>query len=273
VLDDFLDRKLYMELVESFPEGVLTRKMGANFFADLDSSRDSRAIREAVSTSPAWRSLIRQVTTRKFRTELLSYFRMELTRVRGAEEVNRLSSGNTEVKVGFHLSRSGYILSPHTDTGAKLVTIILYLATNEEDSLVEAGTNFYRPIEKLAGKQFLSELLFREGKVLPAEMTEVFGVSLDRVYGAEDSHEKVKSALEAFDSIHERSSQLGYRPNRAVAFVKSNFSWHDVRLIDVPPHFLRKSFYINFMIQPRRSPKVGKKIGSRLRLWDQQRIS
>lgn len=268
VLDDVHNRHFYVELVDSFPEVALTHKMGANYFADFDSSRDSQTIREVASASPAWKSLIREVTSRKFRTSLLFYFRTELTRVRGVEEVNRLNSGNTEVKVGFHLSRNGYVLSPHTDTGAKLVTIILYMATNEEDSLVEAGTNFYCPIEKVAGDQFLSKLLSKAGKLLPQGTSEVFGVSLDRVYGTHDNHEQVAVALEEFDRIHQRSSQLGYQPNRAVAFVKSNYSWHDVRLVDVPPNFLRKSFYINFMIKPSGPPNAGKSFASWLRFWE-----
>jgi hypothetical protein len=266
VSDCVFELDTYERLVAEFPLSELRQKMGLTYFADMDSARSPEAIAQVVKHSKLWKLLIRQVTSKEFRSSLIRRFEAELIDVRGAESIKRLKASNTEVKVGFHLSRRGYLLSPHTDTGQKLITIILYLPPVHEALVKAAGTNFYSPIDVPTGEAFLEKLLSIDGKAPHAQHPRVFGVSLDRVYGKEDYSTDLNFKLKEFDALHRRSTHVSYQPNRALAFVKSNLSWHDVRLEDSPVEFLRRSFYINFTAKTGSSLSFGKGIVNRFKV-------
>lgn len=246
---EFLEPESYVEMVATFPTVEMKSKMGERYFSEIDSERHRKEFLSVVSKFRSWSSLFRDVSGFRFRRALLTHFRRELSQIRGVDSIRNLRLSDTEVKCSFHLSRNGYLLAPHTDTGLKLITIILYLPDSDE-VLVGAGTRFYRSRDAEAGAQFMASLLTDQDKQELAAPYGVVGPSLSRVYSADGATQQVLKEIERFDAVHECILETSFTANQSVLFIKSNHSWHDVRLKDLQPTQLRKSFVINFSAVP-----------------------
>jgi hypothetical protein len=246
---------LFRSLVESFPTEHLNEKMGEAYFAEIDSERHGNEFRQIMHTRSEWNKLFRFVTSSKFRSQLLQRFSTELHDLRGTEMMTGLRSSDTEVKCSFHMSRNGYLLSPHTDTGKKMITIVIYVGEFNEE-LIGAGTRFYRARSQKLGSEYLQELLDDDDRKELEKPNGIVGVNIGRVYSAGDRTLELQEHLKRFDSIHDCVFECGFRGNRAVLFIKSNTSWHDVRLESVSNGQFRRTFVVNFSLTQSRRSKI-----------------
>lgn len=256
VSEEIIAPDLFRSLIESFPTEDLNEKMGEGYFAEIDSARHGTEFRQIMRTRFEWNKLFRDVTSSKFRRQLLQRFSLDLHDIRGTEMMMGLGSLGTEVKCSFHMSRNGYLLSPHTDTGRKLITIVIYVGEHNQE-LIGAGTRFYRARNQELGNGYLQGLLDDDDRKELAKPNGIVGASVSRVYSAGDRTPELQEELERFDAIHDCVFECEFNGNRAVLFIKSNTSWHDVRLETVADVQFRRSFVINFSLaQSRRSKLV-----------------
>jgi hypothetical protein len=242
-------KEFYQKILASFPTSEMRSNMSDRFFAEIESARHRKEFHSVIAKSKQWSSIYKEVTSPRFRRALLQHFGRELCEFRGVDQVRNLRVSDTEVKCSFHLSRNGYLLAPHTDTGLKLITIIIYLLGSEEE-LVGAGTRFYKARDDKAGEQYLRSLLDDEDRRELDAPFGIFGAGLERVYEVDNRTTEVLEEIKRFDMIHERILETPFVSNRSVIFIKSNDSWHDVRLDSLQDGQLRKSFVINFSAVP-----------------------
>lgn len=255
VSEEIFAPELFRSLVESFPTEELSEKMGEAYFAEIDSARHGTEFRQLMRTRSEWNKLFRFVTSSKFRRQLLQRFSLELNDLRGTETMMDIGSSGTEVKCSFHMSRNGYLLSPHTDTGNKVITIVIYIGEYNEE-LIGAGTRFYRARSQELGSEYLQGLLDADDRKELEKPYGIVGASVGRVYSAGDRTPELQEELMRFDSIHDCVFECGFKGNRAVLFIKSNTSWHDVRLESATNGQFRRSFVINFSLAQSRRSKI-----------------
>lgn len=251
VSEEIFAPDLYRVLAESFPTAALKEKMAETFFAEIDSNRHRTEFKQILQSSTGWNKVFQHVTTSRFRRQLLQQFCTEISEVRGVESMSSIKLLDTEVKCSFHMSRNGYLLSPHTDTGKKLITVVIYIDDRNQE-LISAGTRFYRARDQALGKDYLQGLLDDDDRQEFSRPDGIVGASVGRVYAAGDRSPELLEELKRFDSIHDCVFECGFRGNRAVLFIKSNTSWHDVRLESMEDGQFRRSFVINFSLSPYR---------------------
>ena len=247
--DKLFPSELFGELLQTFPQDELEELMGDNFFAEMDSDRHQEQFKKFIEKTPVWKRLYREVSHRNFKRALLARFDRELTDIRGTKAVNSFRTIDTEVKCSFHLSRNGYLLSLHTDTGMKMVTVVIYLH-EEGTELPGAGTRFYQAEDAAAGLDYIRGLLDDKGQCELDRPFGVVGVAVGRVYQQADITEETLRQVKTFDSLHKCALEVPFVGNHAVLFIKSNDSWHDVRLEHLQDDEYRKSFVINFSLVP-----------------------
>jgi hypothetical protein len=244
-----VNQELYRELLATFPSSEMKSEMGERFFSEIDSDRHPKQFRSVVAKSKQWRSIWDEVSRPKFRQALLQRFHRQLCEIHGEDKIRQLRVSDTQVKCSFHCSRNGFLLAPHTDTGLKLITIIFYLAEVGEE-LTGAGTRFYRARVATAGDQYIRDLLDDEDKRRLEDPFGIVGVALERIYAPYDRGHNGLGGIQQFDDVHECILQTEFVSNRMILFIKSNNSWHDVRLEALPDAQFRKSFVINLLAVP-----------------------
>lgn len=268
VTDQALSRDLYVELSNTFPAAEMKERMGNGYFSEIDSARHRVDFDRVLKSRPEWKQLYRAVSRSKFKEELLHHFKQDLESIRGPRELARVTSNNTEVKCSFHMSRRGYLLSPHTDTGKKMITIVIYLG-DAGNEMVGAGTRFYQASDSVKGREFMLSLIDDDDRLELDRPYGVVGAGVGRVYESQDRTPEVDSAIQRFDSLHKCTFESRFQGNRAVLFIKSNYSWHDVRLDTLPEGVMRQSFVINFSVassaNPNRLKRFIRELNQRLR--------
>lgn len=261
VADSLFEVATYTKLNAVFPTEVMKKMMGDRYFAEIDSERHQSCFEEIVASQLAWTRLTSAVSSRRFKKRLLSKFKADLLAVRGERAISRMVPRNTEIKCSFHLSRNGYLLSPHTDTGKKLITIVVYLG-DLDTSLNGAGTRFYGARDPVRGKEFLLTLLDSKDKIQIEEPYGIVGVAIDRVYGSTDLSPEIEGKINHFDALHQVLLETSFVGNSAVLFIKSNNSWHDVRLSSLHDGQLRRSFVINFYLRESVTKRIVNRVTS-----------
>jgi hypothetical protein len=257
---------IFGQLVRQFPLDEMLAQMGSGYFSEIDSARHPALFAQITRRFPVWKHLFREVSSNNFKRSLTARFESELVEIRGEAQVRGLRLSDTEIKCSFHLSRNGYLLSPHTDTGMKMITIVFYLH-DEGDEIKGAGTRFYSAREPSAGLEYLRGLLDDENLLELDRPFGVVGAGVERVYQVSDRTVQVMNEVRRFDMIHDCILEVPFVGNRAVLFVKSNESWHDVRLESLDEHQLRKSFVVNFSIVPQNQRNLKARIRRRLHSW------
>lgn len=253
VTDEALSRDLYVELSNTFPAVEMKERMGNGFFSEIDSARHRADFDRVLKSRPEWKQLYRAVSRSKFKEELLHHFKQDLELIRGSKGLARVTPQNTEVKCSFHMSRRGYLLSPHTDTGKKMITIVIYFGDSSNE-MVGAGTRFYQANDPVKGREFMVSLIDNDDRLELDRPYGVVGAGVGRVYKSQDRTPEVDSEIRRFDSLHKCTFESRFQGNRAVLFIKSNYSWHDVRLDTLPEGVMRQSFVINFSLSSSASP-------------------
>lgn len=256
VLKEALPQTLYERLSDGFPTVELQEKMGHGFFADIDSGRHAKEFNHILGNKPLWNKLVQGLMAKKFQKSLVEQFQSDLNEIRRSQN---LFSQDTVVKCAFHLSRNGYLLSPHTDTGNKVITIIIYFG-DEDQQLVGAGTRFYRASNPTVGMEYVRSLCNDDDRKLLDHYNGVIGVAVGRVYEEKDRTPELEAEIHRFDSIYNCVFESRFMGNQAVLFIKSNTSWHDVRLESLASNQFRRSFVINFYLSTDKRRSLFKKL-------------
>jgi hypothetical protein len=136
---------------------------------------------------------------------------------------------STRVELGFEFSilYNGDAIPPHTDHVDKLLSLMIYFPTSEEQARAPLGTEFWRGRDgRLPRSQWDSDLL--------------------------DTDEAAE-----FYEHHEMYYQVPFQPNVLVGFIKSDVSWHGLRPLELGPDEERRGLVINLYCRtPARRKKV-----------------
>lgn len=135
----------------------------------------------------------------------------------------------TRVELGFEFSilNNGDAIPPHTDNVDKLLSMMIYFPTSEEQARAPLGTEYWRG---------------RDGQ-LPRSCW--------------DSGLLASDEAAQFYEQHEMYYQVPYQPNVLVGFIKSDISWHGLRPLELGPDEERRSLVINLY---HRTPARRKKV-------------
>lgn len=135
----------------------------------------------------------------------------------------------TRVELGFEFSilNNGDAIPPHTDNVDKLLSLMIYFPTSEEQARAPLGTEFWRG---------------RDGRLPQSQWDS----------GLLDTDESAE-----FYEHHEMYYQVPFQSNVLVGFIKSDISWHGLRPLELGPDEERRGLVINLY---HRTPARRKKV-------------
>lgn len=228
-LDDFLPADAYAALASSFPDDSYfagESEGGKRYF----SSRRARSLfLQFRQQHPLWNQLLCAFESDAFVRDLNRMARRALVEARGLSGLKawRLDAEvpagwqarfTQPAQVEFQFSRLGvgsYVL-PHTDSGAKLASLMLYFPSADWQEAYGGGTEFYRPKRTILEENWANA-------EFPFEEMATFATT-------------------------------GFCPNRLAVFLKSKNSFHGVPPVRCPRHMTRDSLNINVLVRkPKRS--------------------
>lgn len=225
--DNFLPADVYERLRQRFPTDSWFQNETYGNKRYFSSHHHRTLFEDFCRSDPLWRDLFDGLRSRIFVRDLKRVVWRGLFRSRGPRglKVWRDAAPGASflarkliqpIRLEFQFSRMGrgtYIL-PHTDSGAKLVSLLLYFADPRWRTEYGGGTQFYCPKNSALEENWSNEKATYED-VTPFETK-------------------------------------AFVPNRLVVFLKSKNSYHGVPPVDCPEGMTRDS--LNFNIDIRRPP-------------------
>lgn len=218
VIENFFERELYEKLRESFPK--------VDFFDDNSGYGKQKfhnyasRFQKFVATEPLWNEVFRWFDSMEFIEDVRPLILDELERVRGPvvrgewikttySTKDKYAKGQFPVAVTCEFSRlgRGSSVPPHTDSTAKLFSLLVYFAPDDWKKEYGGGTDFYSTRNPKWQSNWYN-------------------------------YQTGFSAVNTVESWE-------YVPNRAVFFVKNENSWHGVRPLECPADMSRNSFLVN----------------------------
>ena len=225
-----MDEATYKELVDNFPSADIFesfQEMGKQGQKLTLSERENRKVYEQfVDSHPVWKEFHRWIKSDDFVygvMEMLKehYLDLGFERGHGMERVvrrlkdlvrGRYNLRDSGLRARFEFSAlpsNGGNLPPHTDSPAKVATIIVSMAKEGEwDESLGGGTDVNVPKDDRNRYNFMNTM----------------------------------TPFEDMEVVH----TYEFKPNQAVLFIKTHDSWHSVRPIKgTDPTMLRKTLTIN----------------------------
>lgn len=222
MVDDYLPAELYAAARAEFPVGCKTDRY-SNRKMVFSEHRHPDEVAAFLADDEVWRRLIDFFGGDTFLQDLRRYLGPALVHARGPAGAMRWRRRDAQpvlpvidrpVTFGYEFSLldDGAYLYPHTDSPAKLVSLLLYFPTDDWRPEFGGSTDLYTPKNPRHGRNWANRNL-----------------------GFEDVELAVQSA---------------FRPNRLFGFVKAANSLHGVAPIACGPDRLRLSFNFNVLIDP-----------------------
>jgi hypothetical protein len=230
-IDDFLPEALYRRLYQTFPspdELLLKTEYGNKSI--MSSWRERERFEAFCRERSAWRQVVQLFEHPRFVQDAQDFLRAPIVEARGLRGHRRWSfrTGGLrmpwEVPVRtdfeFSLLRTGTLITPHSDSRKKLVSMLLYLPDPRWQDVYGGSTRLFRPIDEKARSRWCRWNM---------------------------NHVPDKDR-DAFYREMEPGSECEFRPNRLLLFIKSECSFHDMKMIQCPEDILRTSFNVNFNV-------------------------
>ena len=239
-IENFLDDSEYQIIENNFPDDEIDKiKTDSGFKKGFD-SRDE--VFKSLKNKNLAIEILEKKFDEKFCTDLIKKLKKELlfSRFNNLSDLTNLKNlysiirkpkiVSKEIKKNFiqkflysHFQRlitfsymyKGSFLHPHTDQKSKLLSLMLYFPSKNLENK-KIGTTFYN--SKL--KNFYNDI------------TGLFD-------------EKNKTT---FKENLEETITFPFKKNNLYCFIKSEFSWHSVKKLDIPIDEVRKSVLINIKI-------------------------
>ena len=225
-----IEPTLYGELVANWPSTELFRQMPelGNKFA-LSEKFNRKQYYSVIRSNPAWKDFYQWVKSRDFIYGVMNTLLEHHIDLGHAKRANAYQSAIKAIRSVFRgqiphrrarlsarfefqmmPANGGHIL-PHTDTPAKIVTLVIsILDPGEWDPSYGGGTDINRPKDV----RFIYNQLNRQSTFDEMDVVDTFP----------------------------------FEPNQAVIFVKTYNSWHSVRPMTGPADKLRKTLIINIEV-------------------------
>lgn len=254
-VDGFLDAETDFKLRTEFPTDVMKSLLGSRLSINLNLDEDSETVREFFKRSPEWHRYYSAFTSPEWLTATIREFRSEFVNRyprcwRWLVSRRVLDPRNLKVTMAFSLSRTGFILAPHSDDKFKVLTLIHYLPESDGGETT-GGTQFYLPKSgaNMSDSRRFSEWSRGLRRFLPIfKLAPSTDISLERRYEKGDLPSEVERA--AFDQLFEAGDYFDYRANRISGFVKNKLTLHEVDLSDFPDSQFRRAALVNVRLRP-----------------------
>lgn len=232
---------------------------------EIENLRDSKSSHATLSTmrhpdlvegflhrSHHWQEVYRWFTSREFISDVLETFERPIlakyppvVRTLLRSWIMKESRYYGEVQLSVRLT--GSVLSPHTDNADKVLALIAYFPEAGE-SAANGGTAFYRPRSRTSEFKVFGRYM-RWGWLIPLGLRRLQSAKLPTVDSFTAASE-IADHLEFFDSHYQCVLNAPYQLGSAGGFIKNQYSWHDLRLDDVPPGMVRRSLLVNVFLRP-----------------------
>ncbi|NDD18060.1 MAG: hypothetical protein EB104_04075 [Acidimicrobiia bacterium] len=257
VIDDFLGRDYYRQLVSTFPDEYLQERLGHRLAVNVDLEEVLSALKkkEPQEVSELWESFLKAWKCDSVLTNLLRIFRYDMRdryvpwwRLFLAWRI--MSPKRLRITILLSVYRKGFRLTPHSDDKFKLLSLILYFPSADSKASGEGGTLFFQPRPDISRRKLrvLGEWSRGLRRHLPLWLAPSLESSLDRKYTISDQLNPKQE--KKFDSLFMKSQYVSYQDNRLSGFVKNDWSMHEVNLEDFPEGELRRAVLINVRLQP-----------------------
>jgi hypothetical protein len=255
---EILSPQLFEELSKEFPSLSSMSEHKGELFAECHSSDPAGQFHQFCAERPSLGKLrdliqsdgfVSQVTrflvaNRQNWPSSWSFFRLVLR-----TKLNRVTT-----TVSLHSGVRGYGLTPHTDKGDKFAALIIYLGSSDCDAVNAGGTTFYTPSNDGLARRFLrkhGEMNQGVWRFVPFRLLPLVSVGLPRIYSDRDCQNQATKALSAeFHQVHRSFFVSEFRANSGALFFKDQLTWHEVNLVNFPPHEVRRSILINLYCVP-----------------------
>ena len=254
----FLCRQLFSideaeSLSKQFPTKTIEelRESDASH-ATLSTIRHPEIVTDFLRRSRDWQEVYRWFTSREFISDVLKTFERPIlakyppvARTFLRSWILKESRYYGEVQLSVRLT--GSVLSPHTDNADKVLALIAYFPEAEE-SAANGGTAFYRPRNRASEFKVFGRYM-RWGWLIPLGLRRLQSAKLPTVDSFNAASE-VAEHLEFFDRHYQCVCKAPYQLGSAGGFIKNQYSWHDLRLDDVPSGMVRRSLLVNVFLRP-----------------------
>jgi hypothetical protein len=240
---DFLPNSIYEELSRSFPDELLGSRIDEDALqVRLTNVSGDAAWRSFIRENPIWHDLVNSMSSRQFISDALRVFEGPIHHRATMPDHHwtwRLlrrqfvrSWWNYVSDFDINLSLGGYYLSPHTDSGKKVLALMFYFPRPDQtDFETLAGTGFFRA-------RF-------------AQPVSAHGPSrITRRTDERRWHEEGNGEREArFLAEYERFHVSRFRANHVAGFIKSGESWRDCDLRPLPISERRRVMLFNINLR------------------------
>jgi len=267
----FVCRQLFAEseaasLLAQFPTSEIEALRRPDVsHAALSRIRHPELVERFLQRSPDWNTVCNWFTSRDFVGDVLTTFRSQVKakyppviRMLLSRWIMKPSRYYGEVQ--FSLRLTGSVLSPHTDNADKVLALIVYFPDAAETT-TSGGTSFYLPRNRRSEFAVFNRYM-RLGWSIPLGLRRLQSAKLPTVDSFSASKE-VAEHLEFFDRHYHRALDAPYQLGAAGGFIKNQYSWHDLRLDDVPPGMIRRSLLVNVFLRPSRVRALANRIFAR----------
>ena len=238
-IENFLGNDFYEKILKSFPDEFSLSMSHRNGGKKYLNDRSSKEVERIFKNSNALSEFRDCVVSNNFLKRLLTCFvdngvlvpNSNLWRLcdsrKSASLIRKFSlkvqatfirlSGFYPVRISleFGMLKKGDCIPPHNDSENKIVSLVFYLADNNDPSNFKYGTIFYK-------KKNI------EDKEIPT------------------SSYLVGNELAIFEEKYAEFHRVQYRPNTLSGFIRTANSWHGVQDIDSQT-LIRKSIVINIL--------------------------
>jgi len=221
-IDDYLPADLYARARSAFPVHKETDRY-SNKKQVFSAHRHPDAVRKFVDETPVWNELVSFFDSSRFVSDLNQFLRPALVKARGVdgrrvwrrrdrEPVRPIVDVPVVFGYEFSILEDGAHLKPHTDSPAKLVSLLLYFPEDGWKPEFGGTTDMYRAKDSRQDRNWMNRNL-------------------------------------EFDAV-ETVFSSAFLPNRLFGFVKSANSLHGVSPVTCGPDHLRLTFNFNVLVDP-----------------------
>ena len=125
---------------------------------------------------------------------------------------NKFFFNNIITKVQYSYLKNNAVINPHTDSKAKIISLMLYFPSLEDNSDIKFGTSFFK----------------------------------SNLKNHSNIHYNQNDLLKVFQKNSELIYKTPFEKYNLYGFIRSKKSWHSVDKISCNENYLRKSININF---------------------------
>jgi len=225
-IEKFLDNTTFNDCFENFPDNLdlfLSDNMG-KYRIENFSSEMAR-----IKSLKPWNMIFRKFNSAEFFNNVIALEKSpqdfcQFSMNPLTNFINIFIRGKKPYYVSFEFSIivNGGGIAPHTDSRNKIVTMMLYFPSKEQEKANGLGTSFYEFDQKVLGKYENFENIHNDNNQFPD-----------------------------FSKDSKISYTSEFTGGAIIGFFKNEFSWHSVNIGQIPGDGLRRSLNINYYYGPR----------------------